>query len=273
MMRRRFAIVAVALIACGKQPEAPPASKPPTPPAATTQPTSGDLTRARGTAGPFIRAAQSLSIDPKTRDSVERIAARLEARATSERVREAASALLEDVRPQILAGTIDTTKLASRFDEIAKSSQAREDEQAQALDDLHAALSPKDRRAVADAVAEAIAGARKEMRAPRHLSPNERAAAISERLELDPTQRESVEKIFAELDHDDSAKEWAVANQRVDAIIEGFKGERFEAKSLDGIANSGEEARAIVMRNMQELARIAPILDEAQRKKLSERMR
>jgi hypothetical protein len=272
---RYAAIVALALVACGREPEATP---PPAVPAASksapaAQLTSADLARARGTAGPFLRAAQSLALDPKARDAVEQVAARLSSRVAFDRAAAAAGAVLEEIRPQILAGTIELAKLEARLDAVAKTAQAREDEQAKALDDLHAALAPKERNAVADAVAAAVADVRKNGRIPRHIPPNERAAAVAERLELDATQREKLEKAFAANDHDDESKDLATASERIEATIAAFRKDAFEAKTLAIYARAGEEAREVVVRNLDELARITPILNEAQRKKLAERMR
>ncbi len=198
-------------------------------------------------------------------------------------MREARAELVAGVR----AGKIDLSKLEARRAEGEKGMMSRHDKEAEALNGLHAALQPAQRKALVAAVKDhglKDGGPRADDKkgdaarpADKKRDPAELAKRRTERLgkqlELDADQQKKVQAIVAK-DLPDPAQvqlmrdEW---KKKMEAFYTAFEGDAFDAKKLEfgPGAMKDKRGKAPMTREAAFLAELLPILKPEQREKLA----
>jgi Spy/CpxP family protein refolding chaperone len=216
----------------------------------------------------------SLGVSPDQRVAVEKI--RNDLHAQMEPARSAEESLFATLSDGLAAGTIETTKVDAEIAQATSAAAATPGASAQALNDLHSALTPPQRAALADKVeAHWAVWQRANAEVTGAGNPDgAHLARLTEDLGLSPDQ---VEKIRAGLDG--ATKGVAPRDPReiaayVRAFGDAFRTDRFDAREL----TMASEANAhMVGWGESHLAHIVeaanPVLTPDQRTKLGERLR
>lgn len=237
-----------------------------------------------GLAGMLFRGARDLSLKDDQKAKIDKLAEDLHPRtadggAARDEMRERHAELAAEIR----AGKIDTAKLDAMTASVEKTVQAQKDNEAAALNGLHAALEPEQRKTLVetlktrparerrDADGGADAGAWREERAKR------RAAAMTHELDLDDAQQKKLEAILAKDVPPAPAgakgpPSPADMKKQIDAALDAFDKDAFDAKKLPGFADAGKTARAFAGHEVQLFAQLVPILKPEQREKLAKRV-
>jgi Spy/CpxP family protein refolding chaperone len=217
----------------------------------------------------------TLGVSPEQRAAVDKIEADLYAR--MEPARAAEQGVLETLADGIAAGTIDSAKVSAELAELATASGGIHDASADALNQLHAALTPEQRSTLVDKVEahwalwqhangdEAPAGG-----LPRgtHLE------ALTAELALTPDQ---VEKIKANVSAATSGSPVKPDPQKIEAHLQAFgaafKSDTFDARSLaTGAAANAHLASWGATRMAIFFESVNPVLTPDQRAKLAEKV-
>jgi Spy/CpxP family protein refolding chaperone len=231
--------------------------------------------RGFGPAASLLGAAGKIDLKPAQKATLDVIEKQLEDGAGAARAE--AKDLHDELLTEIKAGKIDTTKLAPKYDAIDKATQARLDKEATALNDLHAALEPAQRKAVVDHV-RARQKARMEKWSKRE-APDGGATAMHKRraehltrdLDLDADQQKKVDAILAKEDPKAMEAGRADGMKKNDALLDAFDSDGFDAKKLD-LFTAGKKAHAATEHEVTLLGQILPILKSEQREKLAAKM-
>ncbi|MGO9835031.1 MAG: Spy/CpxP family protein refolding chaperone [Polyangiaceae bacterium] len=219
----------------------------------------------------------TLGVDPAQRAAVEKIQAEL--RAKMEPARVAEQNVLTILADGIAAGTIDTAKVDAAIAQVTSATGGLHDATADALNQLHAVLTPEQRAALVDKVQAHWAIWRhangEEQATPGGSPGGEHLGMLAKELGLSPDQ---IEKVRANM----SA---AVAGSRVrpdpqaveahmQAFAAAFKSDAFDAKSLTtASAASSHLASWGATRMAHFFESVNPVLTPDQRAKLSQELR
>ena len=221
--------------------------------------------------------------EPRVDALVEKVAA-IEAEHLA--ARQAVDRVLAD---GVRAGTIDLPAVESAMMAARGVLEARRDAAAELANQLHAALTPDQRSDLVGAIEDRIAQRMLDKGAHHHHGmKGDKVARLLRGVELDEAQRGRVEtaleeaRAAAKAEHEAREAEEATEGSRHErhaamrdkalAALGAFEGESFDARqflpeSLDGIGKHGHGARRAAM-----LAAILPLLTDAQRTELADRM-
>jgi Spy/CpxP family protein refolding chaperone len=291
MFARRLAPAICGLVAvlsgCDKE-KAPSPAPPASASAAAVAPASASATtnaavdspvtppRPRMHTGPallFIRSAQGLDLKDEQRTAIDKLEGQLD---EGDDAKTAIEDLHQDVIAGVKAGKVENAKLEPRIAAIQKLIQTRLDKEAVTLNALYAALEPPQRATVVadvraqqkdreDRFAKRDAGA--ENAADR---TKRRLDRLTKELDLDATQQPKVQAILASLPPPTDLH--ATLKKQLDALLEAFEKEAFDAKKLDAFKPAEAKARVGIDREVQLLAQLVPILKPEQRDVLAARL-
>jgi Spy/CpxP family protein refolding chaperone len=280
-------VLALPLAACkDTTPEAPPAPtataavKAPVPGAtatATAAPSAAEHGRDHnrwrrgGVGGMLLRGARELDLKEPQKATVSKLGEQLKGAA------EAPRAALKDyhmaLAAQVRAGKIDTAKLDALEAASEKSMQATKDKEAEALNALHAALEPAQRKALVASVRE------KQGEHPQkaHEGPKptdaDRAMRqvehLTKELDLDADQQKKVEALLAKSSGEHATPEAMrdEMKQHSDAVLAAFEGDAFDARKLETPAATPKKGP--MAEHAQLVTQILPLLKPEQREKLA----
>lgn len=184
-------------------------------------------------------------------------------------------------------GKVDAASLSTELDAVEKHAEARVAAQAKALGDLHAALTPEQRKKVADSIK-----AKHDERAERWKSkadakdgaerPGKRGRPGGKRgafgmlrgIELTDEQKKKVEALGdAKKDaKPDFAKLMDERRKRSEALLAAFVKDDFDATEYPLEPDAGKHARSAAEKRIAHLASLLGISNADQRTKLSERL-
>jgi Spy/CpxP family protein refolding chaperone len=260
---------------------------PPTAPAGAQAATADDDTVAaelaehhrhhHGGVAKFIEMSiDTLGVPPEQKAQIDKIQADLKARRAP--VRDAERGLVASLADGIAAGTIDAAKVEAAITQVETTAAAAHEASVDALNQLHAALTPVQRAALIDKVQahwavwqEANLG---EENAPGHEKKGH-VAHLAEELGLTPDQvdkvRSSLHASAADVPHRLDPKE---IDAHLNALASAFTSNTFDAKSLStGQSASAHLAGAGAARMVHFYEAVVPVLTPEQRTKLAEHLR
>jgi Spy/CpxP family protein refolding chaperone len=185
-----------------------------------------------------------------------------------------------DLIDGLKANKIDMTKMQAHYAEIDKLAQARQDEEATALNGLYALLDPTQRKMVTASVrtdqaereakwaARANDGGAGDAGGPGDAWKG-RLERMTNELDLDAAQQKSVSALLAKAPSEGAQR--TESKKRMDALLTSFEGATFDAKkqALDGSSKPHD----MLDRQVQFLSQLLPILKPEQRDKLVVKMR
>jgi Spy/CpxP family protein refolding chaperone len=224
-----------------------------------------------GGVGMFIHMAiDTLGVDDKKAD-LEKIQADLHESMAP--VHEAEREVLTILADGVAAGKIDEGKVKPAVAKEHAAASAAHEKETEALEKLHAALTPEQRAALVDKVnAHVEIWSKSAHEEYGNKEKGGRLAELSDELGLSPEQ---VDKISEALKKDAPAKaDPAKLEAHIKAFSEAFSQEKFDAKSL----TSAKDADAYIAKHGAErLVRfysiVTPLLTPEQRTKLADRLR
>jgi Spy/CpxP family protein refolding chaperone len=217
-------------------------------------------------------AVDSLGLPADKKAQVEKIQADLHAKMAPSR--DAEHAVLQLLADGVAAGKIDDAKLDAALKKQEAASAAIHAANADALNQLHDALSPAERAALVDKV-KAHAEVWKKVNHDEEQGSKEKGghlAHLTEMLSLTPDQ---AEKISAALQKDAPPKpDLAAVDAHIKAFEAAFEADKFDAKTLT-TANAANSA--ISKHGSARMVRfykiVTPLLTPEQRTKLAEHIR
>lgn len=213
----------------------------------------------RGIVGMMLHAAHELDLKDAQKATLEKLAADLRgAGAPGAEMKEYHAALAAQLR----AGKIDQAKLDPLQAAVDKAQKARQDKEAEALDGLHAALDPAQRKALVAAVrAKQPAHAPDPAKAADHAKNG--LAHLTKSLDLGAAQQKKAEPLLAKEGPGPNPED---AKKRTDALLTAFEADAFDAKKLD---LTGPPAGKAMAAHVQFLTGLLPVLKPEQREKLA----
>jgi Spy/CpxP family protein refolding chaperone len=229
-----------------------------------------------GTVALFFRAAEDLDLTSAQHETIAKLEPRLHA---DDSDRAAGETLRSDLAAGIRAGAIDQAKVAA--DQAALEKIALADEQARvaALNGLHDALSPSDRKAVTSDVRVSETAREPHRNLPdmddAGASPwtRRRLQRLTLELDLDPSQQKEVAALLSKderpesFPHRDAGE---AGKRRLDALLDAFDQDAFDAGALfQSTGNAGLAPRTWLDHEVAFLGHLLPILKPAQREKLA----
>jgi Spy/CpxP family protein refolding chaperone len=221
----------------------------------------------------FIHMAiDSLGVPPEKKAQLEKIQANLhKAMAPS---REAGRAVLTLIEEGVAAGKLDTAKIDAAVAKQEAASAKVHEATVEALNELHAALSPAERAALVDKVKAHVEVWKKVNHDEEHGSKEKGShlAVLTEELSLTPEQ---VEKISAALKKDAPPKaDTAALDAHIKAFETAFVADKFDAKTLTtaNAANSHISKHGTA-RLVRFYKTILPLLTPEQRTKLAAQLK
>lgn len=243
----------------------------------------GDRDRhARGASGMFFRATKDLADlkdDQKAKIEAAEKSIRESGGESREALKKAGKDLHTDLIAAIKAGKIEAAKLEPKYADIEKAMKAAHEKEADGLNQLHAALTAPQRKAVVEDVKKKHAqmeermakreehnkdkgdGGKPESRAKKHI---ERLTAD---LDLDADQQKKVGAITPpEMAMPDRAE----MKKKSEALLAAFEKDTFDAKKVD--AFDAKKARGPMEAETKVVSAIVPILKPEQREKLAAKM-
>lgn len=237
---------------------------------------------ARGASGMFFRATKDLA-DLKDDQKAKIEAAEKSIRESGGEAREALKKAGKDLHADLIAaiksGKIDAAKLEPKYADIEKAMKAAHEKEADGLNQLHAALTAPQRKAVVEDVKKKHAqmeermakreehnkdkgdGGKPESRAKKHI---ERLTAD---LDLDADQQK---KVGAITPPEMAIPDRAEMKKKSEALLAAFEKDTFDAKKVD--AFDAKKARAPMEAETKVVSAIVPILKPEQREKLAAKM-
>ncbi|MDB4941801.1 MAG: hypothetical protein JWP97_1335 [Labilithrix sp.] len=233
----------------------------------------------RGMSGQLFVAARTLGLPADTQKKVDE-AEKIGSGPPDPALRDVTKDLHAELVSQVKAGKIESSKLEPKYAAIDKASAAERDKDAEALDALHAALDPAQRKSLVAAVRAQQAKREEHMGRRDGGAPDAGgkgdAQGMAKRsldrmlrgLELDPDQQKKVDALATK--DDGKAHDPAEMKKRSDALLDAFEKEKFEAKKLEPDAT--KRARAGLEEESKLLEKLLPILKPEQREKLAARM-
>jgi len=229
-----------------------------------------------GFVGLILESAAALDLKPEQRPVVDKIRADLSAKL--EPARAAGKELATILADGVAAGSIDRAKADAATAKLAAQVQGVHDAAVASLDQLHAALDPQQRAALADDVQARWARWKE---AHGHDEDQDKQhhdgylLALVRQLNL---SREQAEKIKANFRDKMKASPQDHQHKEVEghlqAFATAFKADTFSAKSLTGAkAANGHMARWGAARRVRFLEAAVPVLTPEQRTKLAQEIR
>jgi Spy/CpxP family protein refolding chaperone len=215
----------------------------------------------------------TLGADDAKRPQIEKIKDDLKAQMAP--ARDAEKDVLTTIAAGVAAGNVDKAKVDAAIAKETAASEAAHGASVDALNKLHAILSPAERSALADKVQahwEVWHQVNSDAPSGGH-EPGSHLGALAERLSLTPDQ---VNKISAALKTSmaglSSKFDPKAADAHVQAFCTAFESDSFDAKSVTANAN-GHIAGQGVRRTAVFYETVTPLLTPGQRTKLADRLR
>lgn len=234
-----------------------------------------------GTSGMLLRAARELDLREGQKVAIEDIQKSMfsadDAGAPGAEFKEMQTLIAAGIR----AGKLDTEKLTAMQTELDKSMQARREKDTSAIQRLHAALDPPQRKALAASVrkkqAERAAKLAERMADAGPPKADEfrkrRVERLTKELDLDADQQKKVEALVAKPAPKGAAAEDGreMMKKRQEAILTAFEADVLDAKKLEEGAPVRKMADGM-SEHLQFLNGLLPILKPEQREKLAANM-
>lgn len=284
-----FAVVAVAVAACDKTGGDAPATtasasavaapsaapKPSVSAVASAAPKPRRHIRRGGIAGAFLAtAAEQTSLKPDQLSKVEALDEAL--RASPPGPSTEWTALHTELAAEVKAGKLDAAKLAPLYAAVDKSMDARRAKDAAALDGLHAALEPDQRKAVTAALRDRQK-AREEKAKANPPKPEDwrkhHVERLAKDLGLDDAQQKQLDAAMAKTAPTqaqiDALKDGY--QKRREALLTAFEGATFDASKLD-LGPVDKTIKSPSHHESDYLEALLPILKADQRDKLADRL-
>jgi Spy/CpxP family protein refolding chaperone len=225
----------------------------------------------RGLVGMFFRAALDAGLTDETKASIAKLEDPLR---EDTGARHEMNAIHGDLIESLKEGKMETGKLQADEVAFAKASGTLLDEQAAALSGLHDALTPDQRKTVADAVRAAQA-AHERPPSTSDAGANDAAARrlahMKSQLVLDEDQQRQVGAILARETLPPSALQarFEASKKQVEAAAAAFEKDAFDAKKLDLSNVPGKKPTDAVDRQIKYITAILPVLTAGQRDRLA----
>jgi Spy/CpxP family protein refolding chaperone len=171
----------------------------------------------------------------------------------------------------------------AHFADVEKGMQAAKERGDAALNELHAALDPAQRKAVVAAVRAKQAKMAEHVRPEGKEGREDKAGKgkdgygkwklekMTKNLDLDAAQQKTVDGILAKhADKEPQDREHMreEMKKRMDALLTAFEGDAFDAKKLDASFPAGGKMRDSMKEHVKVLAELVPVLKPEQREKL-----
>jgi hypothetical protein len=225
----------------------------------------------RGLVGMFFRAALDAGLSDDAKASIEKLEEPLH---EDTGTRHEMNAVHTDLIASLKEGKMETSKLQADEVAFAKASATLLDEQAAALSGLHDALSPEQRKTVADSVRAAQTTRERPPSASDGGAPEavaRRLAHMKSQLVLDEDQQRQVGAILAHEALSPSALQarFEANKKQVEAAAAAFEKDSFDAKKLDLASVPGKKPSDSIDRQVRYIGAILPILTAGQRDRLA----
>lgn len=223
----------------------------------------------------------SISLSEAQKSTIRALRAKLEASKKS--VETAVQAVRADIANQVRIGSIDRAKVQADESALTNALHYRMTQEADTLDELHATLDRQSRSDVVSAaraerktgVAEpqGNAEAQGSWESQKNESANDRQkrelGRLTTELDLDAAQQQQVASILASRPAPSHA--WQQRHERVDALLNAFQRNTFDAKTA--LETAWTSPAATVHENVQRrvafLQKLLPVLHPDQRDKLA----
>jgi Spy/CpxP family protein refolding chaperone len=254
-----------------------------TAPASTGSSTFVQYFRA-GPAALYLDVTERTTISDETRATVEKLADQLDLDEDDAPLNEMKS-LHDDAVVGIRAGELDTKKFDARVAALVKTTQARLDKEAVAMNALWAALTPEERKAVVAEVTDranakpgdrarggdagVVAAVDAGLEAPA-VRAKRRLEKLKRELDLDDAQLPKVQAALEKLPPETDGR--AEASRRTDDLAKAFTGATFDAKKLEAFGPAAAKARVPMDTELAFLAPVVPLLKPEQRLVLAGRL-
>lgn len=237
------------------------------------------FTRHAGIASGLFRAANQLALPPSEQASIDRIEANL--RADDGAIRAALRAFRADLVAGVRAGKLDPTKLGADDDAVDKAFSDHLGREAEALDALHALLTPEQRAALVAAVRakqgerEGRTGGRFSREADGGVIDwaRRRLDRLSTDLSLDPAQQRQAAAVLAKPVAPPSGAalqaRWDARKKRYDALLTAFAADTLDTRTLDLDVMPGKSHHEPMDQMVAFFTALVPILHPDQRDKLA----
>ena len=226
----------------------------------------------RGLAGAFFRAA----LDTELTDDQKAAIDKLEEPAKNDPgTRHEISAYHADLVASLKMGRFDGAKIQADEATFAKATQARQEEQATALNGLHETLTADQRKAVVEAIRTSQAAHEHAPAAMSDAGASEWTARRLERMKsqlvLDLDQQKEVAAVLAKSAPPASAAQahFDAMKKQMDTLLAAFEKDAFDAKKLDISATPGRKPTEALDRQVKYLEQLLPILTAGQRDRLA----
>ena len=226
----------------------------------------------RGLAGAFFRAA----LDTELTDDQKAAIDKLEEPAKNDPgTRHEISAYHADLVASLKMGRFDGAKIQADEATFAKATQARQEEQATALNGLHETLTADQRKAVVEAIRTSQAAHEHAPAAMSDAGASEWTARRLERMKsqlvLDLDQQKEVAALLAKSAPPASSAQahFDAMKKQMDTLLTAFEKDAFDAKKLDISATPGRKPTEALDRQGKYLEQLLPILTAGQRDRLA----
>jgi Spy/CpxP family protein refolding chaperone len=221
----------------------------------------------------------TLGLNPQEQGQVDKIKADMQAKLQPQH--DAMAAVLTTAADGVAAGTIDQAKADAAIAKLGEVSTQMDDVTNDALNQLHQALTPPERQALAMKV-QAHFMVWERANADKEAQPDQEQEGghihhLAEVLGLSPDQVQKIDAAFtASMQQVFAAKQFdkAAAEAHLQAFVSGFSADQFDAKTLTTAdkANSGITTWG-AMRMVKMYEAMTPVLTPDQRTKLAALLR
>jgi Spy/CpxP family protein refolding chaperone len=225
-----------------------------------------------GVAGLVALSLDTLDADPQKQAQVQQIQSTLHEQMTP--ARDAERNLLSALADGVASGNVNQPRVSSSLDNLEAATLLVHTQSLDAINQLHALLSPEERQAVAEKVRAHWEVWRK-VNADEDYGSKEKnghLTRMAEGLQLTPDQ---VDRISAQLKTNPPAKpDPAAAQDRVESFAVAFAGDKFDARTLGASDNErGRFAHSGAARMVRFYEIVTPVLTPDQRSKLADHLR
>jgi Spy/CpxP family protein refolding chaperone len=176
----------------------------------------------------------TLGVSPTEQASVDKI--RADIRARMQPAHDAHAALLNLVADGVAAGSLDQAKIDAAIAKITEVSTQMDDATNDALNQLHAALSPPERAALALKVqAHYMIWERANADKDAHADQEHEGGQIhhlAQVLKMTPDQVQKIDAAFTATMASGQSFDSKAAEEHLSAFVNGFSGDQFDAKTL-----------------------------------------
>ncbi len=188
----------------------------------------------------------------------------------------------------IKAGKVDQAKLDPLYTQFDKITEEHQKKQADALNSLHAALEPAQRKALVEAIQkrqadrEARRAARKDKMKAKAQNKDwqkqwtqRRMDRMTKMLDLDADQQKKIEPLLAKEKMPGAANKqdrWAEQKKRMDTVLVAFAKDDFDATKFDLGGMGAKDRKAHLAQRVAFLNSLLPVLKPEQRTKFADMM-